>query len=123
MKTKSTFFILILISSFLILSLGENVYSQFEKYGCCQFEVLGASMCFNINTLENLVVCDGLGGTPFLIPYSCDNETHLCSKSASEPVNTASVPALETWGLISIVVVMGISGFGAIIYRRKKISA
>jgi len=76
--------------------------------GCCQF----GDACETISMDECLADTGNLG---FFPDVSCDTQTGLCNKPAT------NIPTLSEWGLIAMAGVIGIVGF--MVMRRRKLTA
>jgi len=104
-----------LFVGFMFLSLPEKGFSGFAVGGCCQFE---PDQCFNLG--------DGNGDEPVpaclvddVRPGFCNEESGLC-----ETTRIAPIPTLGEWGLITIIIALGIVGAaGIIVYRRRRAPA
>lgn len=95
----------------MFLSLPEKSFSGVAQPidGCCQFE---SDQCFDFGEDSKLCRVDDLR------PGSCNEESGLCE------VTPAPIPTLNEWGLISVVIALGIVGAaGIFVYRRKRASA
>ena len=112
MRNQYLFLLLyLLLAGFLFLSLPEKGFSGVAQPGpeCCQFE---SDQCFDFDDSNQLCRVDDLR------PGTCNEETGLCE---SIP---APIPTLNEWGLISVIIALGIVGAaGIFVYRRKKASA
>jgi hypothetical protein len=106
-----SFLLSFLFIGFMFLSLPEKGFSGFAVGGCCQFET---DQCFDLG--------DGEGEEPVrlclvddLRPGSCNEESGLCEASPSP------IPTLNEWGLITVVIALGIVGAaGIVVYRRRR---
>ena len=99
-----------LFISLMFLSLPEKSFSGLQPIDeCCQFE---SDQCFDFDDSNQLCRVDDLR------PGTCNEETGLCESTP------APIPTLNEWGLISVIIALGIVGAaGIFVYRRKKASA
>ena len=100
-----------LFAGSLFLSLPEKGFSGVaQPIGeCCQFE---PDQCADL--VEGGPVCL----VEDVRPGSCNEEIGLCQ------VTAAPIPTLNEWGLIAVVIALGIVGAaGIFVYRRKRASA
>lgn len=116
-RSRFLFFVISFLSvGFLFLSLPEKGFPGFAQPGpeCCQFE---PDQCYDF----------GEGGDGGEIPACsaddvrpgfCNEETGLCEVSPS------AIPTLNEWGLISVVIALGVVGvLGILVYRRRRTAA
>ena len=112
MKNQCLFLLLsFLFTGTLFLSVSDEAFSGVAQPGpeCCQFE---SDQCFDFDDSNQLCRVDDLR------PGTCNEETGLCEATP------APIPTLNEWGLISVVIALGIVGAaGIFVYRRKKASA
>ena len=81
--------------------------------GCC---VISAGNCIENQTLALSGGCDAEGGRAWFLRTAC-SEVPQCTL-------VTNVPTLSEWGLLSLVVALGIMGIiGFMVMRRRKVSA
>jgi hypothetical protein len=100
-----------LLVGFMFLSLPEKSFSGVAQPigDCCQFE---SDQCFDFGEGSPACRIDDLR------PGSCNEETGLCE------VTAAPIPTLNEWGLITVVIALGIVGAaGVFVYRRRRTPA
>lgn len=111
MRNQCLFLLLSLFfAGSLFFSLTEKGFSGVAQPGpeCCQ---VGPDECFDLN---------GGGGEPpqlclveDVVPGFCNEETGVCEASQA-----TAIPALGEWGLVAVVLALGVAGF--IFYRRRR---
>jgi|GEM_PF-2996319 len=106
-----------LFVGFMFMSSPEKSFSGVAQPigGCCQFE---PDQCFDLGgggEGEPIPVCL----VDDVAPGFCNETTGLC-----ETTRTAPIPTLGEWGLITIMIALGIVGAaGIVVYRRRRASA
>ena len=109
-----SFLLSFLFFGFLFLSLPEKGFSGLAQPGpeCCQF---ATDECFQLG--------GGGGGGPTpaclvedVIPGFCNETSGLCEATRSTPI-----PTVGEWGMLAVVVVLGVAGVVA--YRRRRSQA
>ena len=96
----------------IFLSLPEKGFSGFAQVPqCCQTT---PDQCADLVEGGPACVAEDV------VQGFCDEETGLCREVV---VSTSPIPTLNDWGLISVVIVLGVVGaLGILAYRRRRAS-